>query len=123
MVNGDEWLVDYECMEEDIMWNGEDFGNETHDDSPINEEDTSCPNIDQVVVTVENQTKDQEQRLDQHGPAIKMFGDTEHIIEPVTMPCAANNKRADTTGGTVHLDLGVACETVMTREVGASTNI
>ena len=72
MVNGDEWLVDYERMEEDIMWNGEDFGNETHDDSPMHEEDTSCPNIDQVVVTVENQTKDQEQRLDQHGPAIKM---------------------------------------------------
>ena len=62
-------------------------------------------------------------RLDQHGPAIKMFGDTEHIIEPVTMPRAANNKRADTTGGTVDLDLGVACKTVMTREVGASTNI
>ena len=55
--------------------------------------------------------------------AIKMGGDTEHVVESVTMPRAANNKRADTTAGTVHLDVGAACETVKTREVGASTKI
>jgi hypothetical protein len=77
----------------------------------MNEEDNSCPNIDQIVVIVENQTNDQVQRLNHHGPAIKTGGDMEHFIELVTMPRAANNKRANTTGGTVNLDVEAACAT------------
>ena len=44
-------------MEEDITWTGEEIGNEPHDNYPMNEEETPCPIIVQVV-TAETQTKD-----------------------------------------------------------------